>query len=177
MTRSGSRLWKRDAVSDDRKQTWRSDFPVTSRGEDDVTRREFVRYLVLASGAFAAGSVGVAAWTSVRHIDRGEPTPIVEADKVVVGEAHLFTFPTSDDPAILLRLPDDELRAYSQKCTHLGCVVYYAPDDDELVCPCHEGFFDASTGDVTAGPPERPLPRISVEVRDGTVWALEVEES
>jgi len=162
-------------VTGERHDTWRTDFPITSRGEDDVTRREFVRYLVLASGAFAAGSVGVAAWASVREPDRGEPMPIVEADAVVVGEAHLFRYPTENDPAILLRLPDDELRAYSQKCTHLGCVVYYSPDADELVCPCHEGFFDATTGVPTAGPPERPLPRIAVEVRDGTVWAVEVE--
>ena len=27
---------------------WRQDFPVTAAGEDEVTRREFVRYLVLA---------------------------------------------------------------------------------------------------------------------------------
>jgi len=30
---------------------WRRDFPYTSAGEDDVTRREFVRYLVLARAA------------------------------------------------------------------------------------------------------------------------------
>ena len=36
---------------------WRRDFPYTSGGEDDVTRREFTRYLVLASGTFAAGTV------------------------------------------------------------------------------------------------------------------------
>ena len=43
---------------------WRADFPFTAEGEDDVTRREFARYLVLASAGFAAGSVAVAAWTS-----------------------------------------------------------------------------------------------------------------
>ena len=39
---------------------WRRDFPYTSGGEDDVTRREFTRYLVLGSGAFAVGTVAVA---------------------------------------------------------------------------------------------------------------------
>ena len=33
---------------------WREDFPLTSAGEDAVTRREFVRYLVLASFCLAA---------------------------------------------------------------------------------------------------------------------------
>ena len=46
---------------------WRRDFPYTSGGEDDVTRREFTRYLVLGSGAFAVGTVAVAAWSSLRR--------------------------------------------------------------------------------------------------------------
>ena len=52
---------------------WRRDFPYTSAGEDNVTRREFTRYLVLASGAFAVGTVAVAAWSSLRPINHGEP--------------------------------------------------------------------------------------------------------
>jgi Rieske Fe-S protein len=41
-----------------------------------------------------------------------------------------------------------------------------------MECPCHEGHFDATTGAVLEGPPQRPLGRIDVEVRNGTVWAL-----
>ena len=151
---------------------WRQDFPLTSAGEDEVTRREFVRYLVLASGGFAAGNVGVALWASLRSVNMGVPRPIVDLASVREGTAHLFHYPTEADPAILVHLPGGELRAFSQKCTHLGCVVYYQPDTAEMECPCHEGHFDAATGDVRAGPPQRPLGRIDVEVRDGTVWAL-----
>ena len=152
---------------------WRQDFPLTSAGEEEVARREFVRYLVLASGGFAAGNVGIAAWSAVRSVNEGEPRPIVELEAVAENSAHLFHYPTDADPAILLHLPGGELRAFSQKCTHLGCVVYYDPETTELECPCHEGFFDAATGDVLAGPPQRPLGRIEVEVRDGVVWATE----
>lgn len=151
---------------------WRRDFPVTSAGEEEVTRREFARYLVLASGGFAVGNVGIALWSSMRSIDEGEPRPIVALDAVPEGSAHLFDYPTDADPAILVHLPGGELRAYSQKCTHLGCVVYFEPDHNEFECPCHEGYFDAFTGEVLAGPPQRPLGRIEVEVRDGTVWAI-----
>lgn len=152
---------------------WRQDFPLTSAGEDEVTRREFVRYLVLASGGFAAGNVGVAIWSSLRSVKPGDPRPIVALDQLPENSAHIFKFPTNADPAILLHLPGGELRAYSQKCTHLGCVVFYSPEEVELECPCHEGFFDAETGEVISGPPQRPLGRIRVEVRDGTVWAVE----
>jgi Rieske Fe-S protein len=156
----------------ERPPVWREDFPYTSDGEDDVTRREFVRYLVLASGAFAGANVAIAAITSLRSVNEGAPRRIVSADRVPAGGYHLFRYPSEDDPAILLRLPDGELHAFSQKCTHLGCVVYYEQADRHLVCPCHDGVFDAGTGDVLAGPPERPLGRIDVEVRDGIVWAL-----
>ena len=151
---------------------WREHFPLTSAGEDEVTRREFVRYLVLASGGFAAGNVGIALWASLRSINEGQPRAIVALAEVAEGTAHLFHYPTGDDPAILVHLPGGELRAFSQKCTHLGCVVYYAPENGEMECPCHEGFFDATTGEVLSGPPQRPLGRIDVEVRNGTVWAL-----
>jgi Rieske Fe-S protein len=151
---------------------WRQDFPLTSAGEDEVTRREFVRYLVLASGGFAAGNVGIALWSSLRSINHGAPRPIIDLARLPKGMAHLFDYPTDADPAILVHLPGGELRAFSQKCTHLGCVVYYRSGSEEMECPCHEGHFDAVTGEVLAGPPQRPLGRIDVEVRDGTVWAL-----
>ena len=154
---------------------WRQDFPLTSAGEDEVTRREFVRFLVLTSGGFAAGNVGIALWSSLRSINEGEARPIVDLAAVPEGKAYLFDYPTKADPAILVHLPGGELRAFSQKCTHLGCVVYYQADKGEMECPCHEGFFDARTGAVRSGPPQRPLGRIDVEVRNGTVWALRAE--
>ena len=85
---------------------------------------------------------------------------VVALDDVPVGGTHLFRYPSEDDPAILVRIGEDELVGWSQKCTHLGCVVYYAAEEELLECPCHEGFFDARDGQVVAGPPERPLPRV-----------------
>jgi nitrite reductase/ring-hydroxylating ferredoxin subunit len=152
---------------------WRKDFPFTSEGEDEVTRREFARYLVLASAGFAVGGVAVAAWTSLRPIDRCVPRAIVAASALSKGTPFLFRYPTERDPAILVRLPGGELRAFSQQCTHLGCVVYWSPDRERMLCPCHDGVFDARTGEVVSGPPQRPLGRIDVELReDGMVWAV-----
>jgi Rieske Fe-S protein len=153
---------------------WRRDFPFTSAGEEDITRSEFVRYLVLASGTFAAGTVATAIWASLRPINHGKPRPIVALDEVPVNGTYLFRYPTEDDPAILVRLAGGELHAMSQKCTHLSCVVYFQPDKKQMICPCHEGVFDVR-GHVLEGPPQRPLGRINVTVRDGTVWALGAE--
>jgi Rieske Fe-S protein len=94
---------------------------------------------------------------------------------VPVGETYLFRYPTDADPAVVLRLGETEVVAFSQKCTHLGCVVYFQADEDRWHCPCHEGSFETRTGVVLAGPPPRPLGRIEVEVRDGRIRALGYE--
>jgi len=152
---------------------WKRDFPYEVAAEEEVTRREFARYLVLGTGALAAGNLGLAVWTQLRSIDRGEPRPIVAADEVATGDTYLFRYPGESDPAVLLKVSDTEVVAFSQKCTHLGCVVYFEPDEHRWHCPCHEGNFESLTGEVISGPPTRPLGRIDVEVRDdGMIWAI-----
>lgn len=153
---------------------WRRDFPYTNAGEEGVTRREFTRFLMAASVAAAGGGGLMAWWASLRTINTGEPRSIVELAEVSVGASYLFDYPTRQDPAMLLRLDEETVIGFSQKCTHLGCVVYWAPEHGLLECPCHEGVFDLE-GRPIAGPPERPLGRIALEVRDGTVWALGTE--
>ncbi len=152
---------------------WKRDFPYEALSEEEVTRREFARYLVLGAGTMAAANVGLAVWTQLRSINAGEPRAITGLDAVDVGGTFLFRYPGDDDPAILVRFTDTEVVAFSQKCTHLGCVVYYEHDEQRWHCPCHEGNFEAHTGAVISGPPTRPLGRIDLEVRDdGVIWAL-----
>lgn len=157
--------------------TWKRDFPYESAAEEEVTRREFARYLTLGAGALAVGNVGLAAWTQLRSINVGEPRAVIALEKVDVGGTYLFRYPEDADPAILLRVDDRQVVAFSQKCTHLGCVVYYQPEENRWHCPCHEGNFEPLTGDVISGPPIRPLGKIEVEIRDdGMIWALGVLE-
>jgi Rieske Fe-S protein len=55
------------------------------------------------------------------------------------------------------------------------CAVRPEMDRDRLHCPCHAGYFDLATGRPIAGPPRRPLPRIVLEQRDGSIYAIGVE--
>lgn len=158
--------------NDGREPPWRRDFPVPAADEEEVTRREFVRYLTLASGALAVATLGVGAWTSLQQPAPRRPKAIAPLDDIPVGGERLFHYPTDEDPAILLRPGEDDLRAYSQRCTHLACLVVWEAEDDRLVCPCHHGTFDAGDGRVLAGPPERSLNPIDLEIRDGVVWAV-----
>ena len=83
-----------------------------------------------------------------------------------MGEVKLFSYPEPADACIMIRTAADQVVAYSQKCTHLSCAVYYAKEANRLECPCHEGYFSVADGAVLQGPPPRALPRILLR-RDG----------
>jgi Rieske Fe-S protein len=152
--------------------TWRQDFPFTAAGEEEVTRREFVRFLTVGSVGAALGSTWLAASTSLRTPADGGDLEVVAVDDIPVPGTYLFSYPTAEDPAILVRPTEDRILGYSQRCTHLACVVYYEHDEGELICPCHGGHFDAADGRNVSGPPQRPLNTIELEIRDGVVWAV-----
>jgi Rieske Fe-S protein len=77
----------------------------------------------------------------------------------------------------LLRTEADTLVAYSQECTHLACAVVPDKQAGRLLCPCHHGYFDSTTGRPLAGPPRRPLPRITLRVQGDDVYATGIERS
>lgn len=79
-------------------------------------------------------------------------------------------------PAILVRTPAGEWRAFSARCTHLSCTVRYREDLGLLWCPCHDGRFDL-TGKNVGGPPPRPLPPLAVVVKGEEVYISETEGS
>jgi Rieske Fe-S protein len=100
---------------------------------------------------------------------------VAKADEIAVGEVKTFAYPTADDPCILVRASVDSYVAYSQKCTHLSCAVYYEKEQNRLECPCHQGFFSIADGSVIQGPPQRALPRVALEKKDGQLVAVRME--
>lgn len=166
-----------DGRSDGEQPRWRLDFPIDSPQDEYVARRDFTKFLVLTSFAFAIGQFWILAENFFR---RRKPTPslseIARLDDIPVGGSLVFDYPEAHQPAVLIRL--DELRfvAYDQKCTHLSCPVIPRVQEEHLYCPCHEGSFDLATGRPLSGPPRRPLARINVEIRDGRIYAAGVEE-
>jgi len=155
---------------------WRQDFPVDWPQDRYVERRDFVKFLVLISGAFAAGQFWIATqnWWR-RRVGHGDIRRVASVDDIAVGGTIVFRYPGEHDPCVLVRLTSSEFVAYSQKCTHLSCAVIPKPDQGVLHCPCHEGVFDLTSGRPIAGPPTRPLPRILLEVRGRDVYAVGVE--
>jgi len=74
----------------------------------------------------------------------------------------IFRF--GNQPAILLRGPDGELKAFSAVCTHLACIVQYRSDLSHIWCACHNGHFDLNGLNIS-GPPPRPLEPYVVNVK------------
>jgi nitrite reductase/ring-hydroxylating ferredoxin subunit len=156
---------------------WRQDFPVDWSQDEYVSRRDLVKFMVLTSAAFVVGQV----WIAARSLSRRGGTPpqpgtaIAAVDELPVGGAKTFEYPPGSPPRLLVRLGPRRFVAYDQQCTHLLCPVVPAVASGRLHCPCHNGWFDLETGQVIAGPPQRALPRVHVEVRGDAVYATGVE--
>jgi Rieske Fe-S protein len=157
---------------------WRQDFPIETAQDEYISRRDFAKFLVLTSAAMAAGQLYLVAQSARRRSDVHQPLPITRDDAFRVGQVVQFNYPGDHDPCLLARLDDGRLIAFGQLCTHLMCPVIPNTQTRKFVCPCHEGYFDMESGRPLAGPPRRPLPRITLNVgEDGMIYATGVELS
>lgn len=159
----------------DQQPKWRQDFPIDVEQDNYVSRRDFTKFMVLTSGAFVVGQAWIGMHNLMRRA-RGLPPEkaIVAFTDVPVGTAMSFRYP-SYEHCILLRPDEDTLLAFNSKCTHLHCPVRPQMETGRLNCPCHNGYFDLRSGRPLAGPPRRPLHRITLDVRDGVIYATGVE--
>lgn len=155
---------------------WREEVPIRAADERYVTRRQFTKFLVLTSFGMFVGNL----WIWLRALVYREPyypqQVIGRFGEIPIGGVKLFRYPTADEPCILLRLSDREYAAYSQKCTHLSCAVYYAAEAERLECPCHEGYFDPRDGRVLQGPPTRGLPRVELRRSGDRIVAVGITQ-
>jgi Rieske Fe-S protein len=156
---------------------WRQDFPIDWPQDLYVERRDFMKFMVLTSAAFAVGQLWIGAQNLWRKQTGSPPMQrIASMDDLAVGAATVFNYPGEHDPCLLVRVTTSEFVAFGQKCTHLSCAVIPRPAENSFYCPCHEGRFDLRTGEPTAGPPRRPLTRIVLDVRGRDIYAVGVEE-
>jgi thiosulfate dehydrogenase [quinone] large subunit len=161
---------------------------------DGISRREFARGSLIAGVAVALGLAskalaGPASSTGLGNLadptqsaarsaaPSGSVAPsatpaapatpgrvLTTLDALPVGRAVGFTDPQVG-PAVLLRLANDQVVAYSRACTHEGCLVGYDQSSEILVCPCHGAEFDpAHQAEAIAGPTRTPLESIKVVV-------------
>lgn len=156
-------------------QKLRDDFPIDWEEDHYVSRREFFKFMTLASGGLALGSAGLAAWAQLKRDHRTfEPAMIAKVSDVPVGSSFGFSYPRPGDICILIHAKQGEYVAYSRRCTHLSCPVDYQHEKNRIYCPCHNGAFSVEDGSVLQGPPPHALPRILLEVRGDEIFATGV---
>ena len=142
---------------------WKEEFSIHAADERYVSRRQFTKFLTLASLGMFVGNLWILARSYFTRDAVFPRSMVAGIGEIPVGGVKLFAYPTAADHCILVRTAENEYNAFSQKCTHLSCAVYYEKETNRLACPCHHGYFSATDGSVLQGPPPRPLPRILLE--------------
>ena len=170
------------------KYTADRNIPGAFEGET-VTRRRFMTGTTHAAGAIAASAFALPALgfalgpvfekTRVRWEPVGTPADFGELNyipKVItstpgIGQAGKTTvYMRRRNPSLDTEKHDqyNDFIAISTRCMHLGCPVRYISAAQRFICPCHGGVY-GPLGEVSGGPPVRPLDRFYTKVEGGRV--------
>lgn len=161
-------------MSNEEKQ-WKKDFPINRPEAHQVSRRDFAKLLAVVSGGMVLGNGMIAARYAFEDDIPSEKQMICTKSDIPVGGTKSFVLENSAIPYILIHTEEGEFYAYEQKCTHLACAVYYKPGTMKIECPCHNGWFDAKTGDVLQGPPPRALKKLEVILEGEEIYVRQTK--
>jgi len=155
---------------------WRDEFSIFKADESYVTRRQLTKFFALTSLGMFAGNIWILTKSWMRKAVTYPVRAVAQAGEIPVGGVKLFEYPGAGEQCIMVRTAEEQYVAYSQKCTHLSCAVYYSAKANQLICPCHNGVFSIKDGSVIQGPPPRPLPRVVLERRGADLVAIRMQE-
>lgn len=85
--------------------------------------------------------------------------PLARTGDIPVGGGKVL----ADKGVVITQPKAGEFKAFSARCTHVGCTVASVADG-VIVCPCHQSRFDVSDGSVKGGPAPSPLEPTPIEV-------------
>lgn len=169
----------------DKKSKYTADrnIPGAFEGET-VTRRRFMTGVVHSAGGVAAAAFTLPAlgfalapvfkheawsWQAIGPPEDFSPKEIGYQNFVTrvitvaqdAGESgNTLLYVRQRDPSIDTE-PEDQYNriiAISSRCMHVGCPVRWTQAAERFICPCHGGVYNVR-GQVTGGPPVRPLDR------------------
>jgi len=133
-------------------------FPAEIAAEHSLDRR---RFLCTAGAALVAAAGGH--WLARRVGEAPATIPPLRRESLsdlAAGQARAVEH--SDGTTLAVRLADGDVVAFDRRCPHLGCPVIWAAARGRFECPCHHAAFDARTGAVLFGPPDRGLTPVTV---------------
>jgi|SRR5215469_10577532 len=150
----------------------------TTAGDSATTRRGFYSVAIYGLWAIITAALGLPAlvyllvppkmrrqneWVEAGDISQlttGTPVEMSFRRNRVDG----WKVTSEKTTAWVVKMPNNQIVAYSPGCTHLGCAYHWDQEKTEFVCPCHNSVF-ALDGKVVDGPAPRPLDRYVTKVQ------------
>lgn len=88
-------------------------------------------------------------------------------------EGELELFDVNGTPVTVANV-EGQLHGFSDTCSHAECSLAEGElEENQVVCPCHGGSFDVTTGEVMAFPPKQKIATFPVRI-DGDELQIDV---
>jgi cytochrome b6-f complex iron-sulfur subunit len=131
----------------------------SARAELVIGRRRLITYLL---GFSVVATLGGVLTPIVSYLWPPSRVTVGGSGRVQLGTTANFpagqgqVVPVNDKPVIVVNTAQGGPRAFSAICTHLGCIVEWDQARQFILCPCHDGRFNALNGAVISGPHNWP---------------------
>ncbi|MGW3668315.1 Rieske (2Fe-2S) protein [Streptomyces sp. NPDC005141] len=91
-------------------------------------------------------------------------TELAKTSDIPEGGGKVF----ADEGVVVTQPTAGTFKAFSSKCTHMGCAVK-GISNGVINCPCHHSQFSATDGSVKKGPATSALAAKSITVEGGSI--------
>jgi len=150
---------------------------------NEVSRRNFLKTASLSIVVIISGLLGIPFLSSIYDPElKKVPTSyskVGSLDSIQSGQPVNIPFVTSSKDAYLnetemhniwiVKNSNDEVKAFSPICPHLGCSYNWNSSSDHFECPCHRSIFNID-GKVLSGPSPRNLDTLPVQINDDVIF-------
>ena len=156
---------------------------MSASNKNELSRRDFLRAVTAWVGGAIGAAIGIPSVVFLLSPALKETTDDAAIDLGPL-EGYPIGLPTRFDftrtkvngwertatnyGLYVVRTDEQNVRVFSDICTHLGCRVNWHPNLENYVSPCHDGHFDR-LGNVVSGPPPRPLDEYVTKIENGNL--------
>ncbi len=137
----------------------------------EITRRSFLKIskqlLTYTGLAVVLGPVIAYFYPPELEEVPSEPVLAGTLEEIPVGSAKTVRF--GRYPALIINTPEG-IKAFSAVCTHFACIVKWDGESNQIICPCHEGYFDPQDGSVISGPPPKALETLPITLSGNEIY-------